>query len=389
MADLEFEIFLENGKILGNFAMRPFFLSAEGQRTNTLTQKHSTESSFEDFGISRTQFLDHRVWRHLAFQLDERSNEFKSFLDGQLAIQEPLPVIEDPTYAAFNFFPLGQEGWQIPYIYNAQEGKTGPSLADARAYVHEDGVDQLKISRLAHAPTPLLDSRFKCLPPSSPDLLDSTWVDSQGRDCQWYYNAKQTNPVMCDSAEAFEKCPTSCQSRIACFSGVKSASDNVYFAFDRARLIVPHRPNGSLCLGNTYTRHKIVQECKDWVANGVRIGWQGSGGEPVAHDTGRFKSAHDRALSHWLDTVWIMSRESLQVEGKHVNISDCEELDLAIDDACGFDVNQVENFTREAKSSNGYSLGFWVKPIGNKSLSDSGSLTNCLALSCADSPPPP
>ena len=370
LQDLEFEFFLERGKVLGNFAMNPFFLSADGQRTNTLPQKHSTELSFEDFGISRKQFLDDRVWRHLAFQLDERSNQFKFFLDGQLAIQEPLPVIDDHAYAEYNWFPLAQEGWQIPYIYNPKQGKTGPSLADARAYVHQDGMESLNLLDLAQAPTPLLQAKYKCLPPSSPDLLDTDWQDSQGRDCQWYYNARQKNPVMCDLAEAIEKCPTSCESRTECFSGVKSASNKVYFAFDRVRLIdadVSH-PNGSLCLGNTYTRQDIVQQCRDWLASGEIGSLGGRTGAGVSRDTGQYKNVHDRALSHWLDTV-------LHVEGKHVNISDCEELNLAIDTACGFEVDQVEHFTREAKSSQGYSLAFWLKPIGNRSLSDSGSHT--------------
>ena len=82
---------------------------------------------------------------------------------------------------------------------------------------------------------------------------------------------------------------------------------------------------------------------------------------------------HDRAISQWLDTVWFWSKEFAAVEGKHLNITDCEQLEAAIDEDCDFDMQPVADFTRDAKDSDGYSLGFWVKPVGSSSLSDSGT----------------
>ena len=42
-------------------------------------------------------------------------------------------------------------------------------------------------------------------------------------------------------------------------------------------------------------------------------------------------------------TVWFWSKELATVEGKHLNITDCEQLEAAIDDHCVFDMKPVKN----------------------------------------------
>jgi len=49
----------------------------------------------------------------------------------------------------------------------------------------------------------------------------------------------------------------------------------------------------------------------------------------------------------------------------------------------------VEGFTRDSKDSDGYSLGFWVKPVGSSSLSDSGQFFPQVSLLHSISPPIP
>ena len=323
-----------------------------------------------DLGGNSKRFnLDDKVWRHLAVQLEEHSHQLKFFLDGSLANGNPLPVHVDSRGVTYDWFPVGEEMWRMAFA-----GGNGQSLHDVRAYVHEAGRDSPKILSLAETPTPLLDSLFKCLPPSSPDLVDTAWTDGRGRDCQWYFNAKQVDPRVCDLMEAAKHCPNSCASRTECFTDIQAAAPPVYFAFDRTRLMVPKHANGSLCLGSTFKRQKIVQQCKDWLASGElgSLGGRGGRDDPVAEDTRKWMREHDRAISQWLDTVWVWSKELAVVEGKHLNITDCEQLEAAIDEDCNFDMQPVADFTRDAKDSDGYSLGFWVKPVGSSSLSDSG-----------------
>jgi hypothetical protein len=46
-----------------------------------------------------------------------------------------------------------------------------------------------------------------------------------------------------------------------------------------------------------------------------------------------------------------------------------EELEAAIDEFCTFDADAVRDFTADVKKNGGeFSIGFWVKPLGDESL---------------------
>jgi len=331
----EFKVRLSNDKILIDIWARP--CPTGSCRT---VESEGLVLSFGDLGNSDRFNFDDKVWRFVAVQLDERSHQLKFFLDGSLAKANPLPI-EDSNNAVYKWFPVGEEGWTIWFAIS------GTSLHDMRAYLPEEGRDRLEeeeISSLAGATTSQLDSRFKCLPPSSSELLDTDWRDWGGRDCQWYLNARKMNPLVCDAAGAATNCPNSCASKKICFTGTQTC-DSTYFVFDRTQLMVPKHANGSLCLGSTFQRQELVQQCRDWLASGElgSLGGRGGRDDPVAKDSKNWKTEHNRAISQWLDTVWFWSKELATVEGKHLNITDCEQLEAAIDDHCVFDMKPVKN----------------------------------------------
>jgi hypothetical protein len=100
---------------------------------------------------------------------------------------------------------------------------------------------------------------------------------------------------------------------------------------------------------------------------------------------------HDFALYHWLRMTDAKFGESFwkSARGPHVNITDCEQLKMAIDESCNFDMQQVKNFTDDIKKSDGWSIGFWVKAAGSKSLSNDGKFHPGLSLLHSISPPKP
>lgn len=75
--------------------------------------------------------------------------------------------------------------------------------------------------------------------------------------------------------------------------------------------------------------------------------------------------------------------------GRRIDLRDCDVLKEAIDEDCSFDADQVEKFTTEMKLNNGdYTLGFWLKPLGDLSLHDTlKRFLPTLAFYASTSPP--
>ncbi len=147
----------------------------------------------------------------------------------------------------------------------------------------------------------------------------------------------------------------------------------------RIRLMVPEMDkNGSLCLGDTSgnadsgiarkrLREEVVKNCKLWAASGRN---------------------DDQALNHWLDAV-LPSDGGGKAEGAYLNLTMCEVLSESIDDDCAFDMNAVNEFSRKLKTSDGFSLAFWIKAVDSSSLSESGKFFPQLSLLHRVSPPEP
>ena len=144
------------------------------------------------------------------------------------------------------------------------------------------------------------------------------------------------------------------------------------------RLMVPMVTNGSLCLGDGMKKEDVVNECKLWMAS-KRIGLLGSRG---------VGAAHDQALYHWMEAVLPPSGGG-KAEGVHLNLTVCEVLKEAIDDACAFDMDAINKFSEKLKTSDGFSLAFWVKAVDSTSLTESGKFFPHLSLLHSISPPEP
>ena len=150
--------------------------------------------------------------------------------------------------------------------------------------------------------------------------------------------------------------------------------------------------NGSLCLGKSTSKSSVVQRCKDWLASGDlgSLGGRGGGDEPISVGVpNMWKSAEDEELRIWLDSVWVWAARNLEADGTHVNITDCEALETAIDDSCDFDLEPVKAFTRKVQKSDGYTIAFWVKAMGDESLNDESQFLPHLSLLHSISPPIP
>jgi len=139
--------------------------------------------------------------------------------------------------------------------------------------------------------------------------------------------------------------------------------------------MMPKHANGTLCLGHHIDADDVVKECKLWMAGG-RTG--SLGGRGVSEE-------HDEAIFHWLDAVF----QDGVAEGAHLNLTECEVLKEAIDDSCAFNMNAVNEFSQKLKTSDGFSVAFWVKAVDSSSLSDSGKFFPHISLLHSISPPEP
>jgi hypothetical protein len=319
-----------------------------------------------------------KQWRHLALQLDELTDQIKFFLDGAL------------VHAGPSWKPIRTADWHAPhrrmavghYGDNMIGGPT--SIADLRFYRHAETGGPLSAAALlqiAQAPPATLSPQHTCLPVSSTEIADSNqWRDAHGRTCEWYHKAKDLKPAVCMDSDVAANCPTSCHSRQECYMPRNDVG--VYFAWDRIQLLMP-RPvgggeaatagNGSvpglICPAANSKKADLVRECKAWLASG-----EGAANEDV--------------MRTWLETAYGNLEYSFLVLGPgRVNVTNCDHLKEALEDSCAFDAAGVRAFTREMRASKGWSISFWVKPVGPESLSEDGQFQPQISFFHKLSPP--
>lgn len=213
-----------------------------------------------------------------------------------------------------------------------------------------------QVMALASASTTgVLAEDYKCLPITDPLLADAVWTDSAGHDCGWYHAQSKTNPEVCQLKAAARACPISCKSKQECFTN--SAPAARYFAYDRTRLISMQADNGTICLGSHLERSKVVEQCREW----QRTEGKGSrAGKGVSEEDDKF-------LEQWLDSMALDGPQPRK--GRRINITICDELERAIDDFCGFDISQVQSFTRDVRANGGdFTIAFWVRAVGDTSM---------------------
>jgi len=253
-------------------------------------------------------------------------------------------------------FSFSSPGW----TYGAEV-----DIYDLRWYVHDarNHLPDANIYALAQISP---HSELKCVSENSPEMLDSSWKDANQNGCEWYYTHKEMFPDICKLRQVQVKCGLSCRQSQACFPGMVDDSVQRYFVWDSIRRIEPKTVNGTVCLGNSYSKANVVQKCLDWVNTGNS----------------------DRDREH----VAAWAGNYIELKGRKLNLTDCEVLASSINENCDFDMGPIEQFTTDLKRSNGdFTLSFWMKPLArpdpDASLHTDGRFYPHLSLYSAISPP--
>jgi hypothetical protein len=288
-----------------------------------------------NFMHERSKWSGDRVWRHVAFSLDENKDTFVLYMDGLLAVERPWGSAVRSTDCAARSVALGHAspGW----TYGAEM-----ELFDMRFYAHNAAAGlqgvlmQQEIQRLAQAATPQLAVTSgavlqpgqgpKCLPP---DSFQDYWADPShmfadqyGYGCEDYNFISDTFPDVCYLEKIRETCKLACPSTQECFMPL--AQTHVYYIWDRVRRIEAQVPNGTICLGSASTprrKAEVVRECEAW----VKAAKNGGSIVPPA------------LLEPWLGSAMGASSKTPRID-----LADCARVGAAIDDYCDFDIDQVD-----------------------------------------------
>ncbi|EKX46141.1 hypothetical protein GUITHDRAFT_108175 [Guillardia theta CCMP2712] len=333
---------------------------------------------FADYGIDpKFGFSGDKYWRHVVYQLDEKTNKARFFLDGKFAMEKDWggsiaqvllpcsPPSADSLAQADCLGPYKEIsiGHSAPgYTYGAPI-----ELYDVRMYVHSiSGILTARdIWRESIQFAPVL-GKDHCLNVSSPDMQDDgVWSDPYGHGCSWYYQAKQSTPAVCSSSEAQQNCPNSCGSKQECFKDFTAASP--FFVWDRTRLIPAQSPNGTICLGSSYSKASVVAECRKWASG----------------------ASYKQELFPESWAASMATKGTAPRRGRRVNVTVCDELEASIDEYCGFEMKPVEEFTKKMLAEGGdFTISFWVRPVGtNSMLGDTGRFFPHLNFFSSLSPP--
>eukprot|EP00854_Cymbomonas_tetramitiformis_P004400 gene4401-5408_t len=302
--------------------------------------------------IPDDQKVDHRAWRHLAWQYDVFEDRFRFFLDGVPAydMATPIPVSEiwasnhNLNYTLAVTVGHSQNSWNFP---------STAEVADLRMYIGAP-LSSEEVLALAQEPVPWR----QCL---SQEILDvGGWVDELDHSCAWYHGAKVRYPGVCSFSEAITNCPVTCSRVPRCFAP-RHKDLPVYHIWNRIRRVEPSSSNGTLCLSDRLHRDQVLAECRS--PNNVYAGY-----------------------NTW---DWTVRNDG---DAPRVNLMDCEELALAIDSGCTFRAEEVDHFTRDIAAGQydtpgSFTLHFWVKPLNEDSLSADGRFEPSIAFFSQLAPP--
>ena len=294
-----------------------------------------------------------RIWRHFAYVFDEADDKVKVYMDGTMVFESdwggPIESVDCVGPGKRWAFGRSHPG----YTYGGEV-----EFADLRMYHHGLSLNRpgplaaAQIYALSKESTVgRLDENHKCLSITDPLLADSIWQNSFGHGCDWFFKKRQVNPAICALKKAAQECPISCKSKQECFA--RSVPKKRHFVWDRTQLITMNSKNGTICLGGHLTRLEVVNSCMKWVSNGGKGSLGGRGMSPE----------DDAFLKGWLESASgadgpIITNQPKQ--GRRVNITLCSQLENAIDEHCGFDIDTVKSFTKEMKANGGdFTVAFW------------------------------
>jgi len=299
-----------------------------------------------DFVPRNFQIQGGKTWRHIAITLDETTDEFKYYMDGQHAYTGPWrgadntgrTVRTSDCSGPNRFMTLGRS--YPGYTYGLPVG-----LYDFRMYVHpRDAGNPLtpdEIRTIAQSPSESLDETDKCLRASDPAFFDQEWRDAFGHGCAWYKENRETNPSICRSPLAATNCPIACNTRQECLS---TASYDSVFIYDRIRKIEVNSlvSNGTICLGDDEDPVEIIELCRQYVS-GTEVNT-------------------DSKASQWF-RAWRAGRH------RSLDFRQCDDLERAIDPFCTYNGTVVKDWTHRVREGGGsYTIAFWIKPQGFGSL---------------------
>ena len=302
----------------------------------------------------RAKWRGEHVWRHIAFSLDETTDQALLYMDGQLAVKVPWGSSVEQADCPNRKVALGHglPGW----TYGAQA-----EVFDMRMYVHahtgaakSGPISAREIYSLAHQATaqitpavlslhPQPGEGLRCIDRTDPAHVDKVFSDSFGNDCEWYHTISESHPAICSLPEPQANCRLTCSLTHECYS--PDRLPKAYFVWDRIRRLEPRTGvNGTFCLGRqnrhegSALEHKnsVVQSCKEWADRQVR----------------------PEDIEPWASSAWGNSQI------RRVNVADCLELADAIDADCSFDSEPVASFTSDAIANGGdFTITFWVRPL--------------------------
>jgi hypothetical protein len=155
------------------------------------------------------------------------------------------------------------------------------------------------------------ETTVPCYCVEAADLHDDTrWADTFGHDCAWYLHMSTLQPRVCDIPGAREHCKLGCLTT-PCFTGKEHKPPSRYL-YNHVERLEPRHRNGSVCLSSSLDVEEVLRKCE----------------------------AGEQHPSYQL-----LQDKLLRDGARHVNLTDCEQLGLAIDEACRFDGKTVEDWS--------------------------------------------
>eukprot|EP00746_Dinoflagellata_sp_MGD_P018519 gnl/MRDRNA2_/MRDRNA2_14293_c0_seq1.p1 gnl/MRDRNA2_/MRDRNA2_14293_c0~~gnl/MRDRNA2_/MRDRNA2_14293_c0_seq1.p1 ORF type:complete len:1101 (-),score=208.54 gnl/MRDRNA2_/MRDRNA2_14293_c0_seq1:43-3345(-) len=289
-------------------------------------------------------------FKHVAFVFDHPNMESRFYLDGVLAQKRKWDGFNPKTDEANIATASWYDGWQDDldcateaetfFSFNGRKpgfSGMGDEVQQMRLYngtaLTDDEVAQLN----AKSTDPVTG---KLLQECRRDLQDSpTWVDESGNACAWYAAKRQSGFGNVCQGAVMDSCPIACQSEVPCYGSARPPlPEPAGKVWDRVMLIKPsdREVKHTLCLARTTSKEDIIKKCKS------QIGQPNRYPEMKGYRGGNMDDEPPPGA---------------------VNVTDCEELERAIDPTCSFDVQNdwTGEWNEMDKDTIGFTISFWIK----------------------------
>ncbi|KAK3283522.1 hypothetical protein CYMTET_8782 [Cymbomonas tetramitiformis] len=288
--------------------------------------------------LSEQFALGHLAWRHLAWQYDAEDDHFRFYVDGELAFEEATAIpVSEVGCAVKGNGTVGSSDTAAAEVVYVAVGHQAPRWDEASASTAE-----------------IADLRMYCVTEAA-DV--GGWVDTFGNGCAWYHHMAHTFPDLCLLPAAMEYCPVVCHAVQECFHVVEDSP--VHRLWDRIRWVdVGHgvHDQGNLCLKDTLTKDQVLEQCR----------------QAAAED-----HTEDRERSAWHAYLTQAKEQGFS----RLNVTDCEQLEIAIDPYCAFNASAVEHFAKDVAAHGGdYTIYFWARPVGETSFDHRGKFQPSITI---------